>query len=450
MPETKAVSVREVALLTIPQMGLMFCYMAMSMIDLWVAGQLNEGVLAALGFTSQILAFLMLLTAVVGSGCMAMVSQSLGAGKPLRARRYSGLIVGLSFTAGSVIALLGLAVLLALPMTDMVPQAIAPMVRTFAFAYAAQLPFYYSLVMLNSVFRAHKMVWLPTATLCLVTAIKFVSSVGLGLGWWGFPQLGYAAVAWTTFISSLAGFACNIILAVRVGVLRASSFAGWRWNRLAMPRLWRVGAPAALGNLAGHAGSIAILGCVSSLPLHAVDSIAAMTLGMRVLGFLLFPMAGLGMTLTILGGHLLGAGMGREGYALGMRYGLWAALALAVAGLGLCLLCQPVVMLFTQDTATAELAKMFLWISCLVLPVQGLSQMLSAVLAGAGATRFTCRVSCFTTWGVSVPLTYGLAHWLEFGAIGAYVGMACGGLVSSLWTLQIYMQKKWFGGIRVL
>ena len=76
--------------------------------------------------------------------------------------------------------------------------------------------------------------------------------------------------------------------------------------------------------------------------------------------------------------------------------------------------------------------------------------MLSAVLAGAGATRFTCRVSCFTTWGVSVPLTYGLAHWLEFGAIGAYVGMACGGLVSSLWTLQIYMQKKWFGGIRVL
>ncbi len=450
MPETKAISAREVALLTIPQLGLMFCYMAMSMIDLWVAGQLNEGVLAALGFTAQILAFLMLLTAVVGSGCMAMVSQSLGAGKPLRARRYSGLIVGLSFTAGSAISLLGLGVLLALPMTDLVPEAIAPIVRTFGFAYAAQLPFYYSLVMLNSVFRAHKMVWLPTATLCLVTAIKFVSSVGLGLGWWGFPQLGYAAVAWTTFASSVAGFICNIILAVRVNILRASSFAGWRWNKLAMPRLWRVGAPAALGNVAGHAGSIVLLACVSSLPLHAVDAIAAMTLGMRVMGFLLFPLAGLGMTLTILSGHLLGAGLGRDGYALGLRYGLWVAAALAVAGLGLYVFCGPVIRLFTQESGTVARAETFLQISCMVLPLQGMSQMLSAVLAGAGATRFTCRVSCFTTWGVSVPLAYCLAHWLDFGAFGAYVGMACGTLVASVWTLQIYVQKKWFGAIRVL
>ena len=70
--------------------------------------------------------------------------------------------------------------------------------------------------------------------------------------------------------------------------------------------------------------------------------LAGMTLGMRVMGFVLFPVAGLGMTITILGGHMIGGGQGQAGYALGLRYGLRVALALAVAGGLLCreLICR--------------------------------------------------------------------------------------------------------------
>ena len=150
MSDANSVSAREVARLTIPQLGLMFCHMVMSMTDLWVAGQMDEGVLAALGFIAQVYSLLMLLTAIVGSGCMAMVSQSLGAGKVLRARRYSGLIVCLSFSAGSLVALLAAGILAALPLERLVPAHLAPVARTFGLAYAAQLPFYYSLIMLNS------------------------------------------------------------------------------------------------------------------------------------------------------------------------------------------------------------------------------------------------------------------------------------------------------------
>lgn len=450
MPDANTVSAREVARLTIPQLGLMFCHMVMSMTDLWVAGQLDEGVLAALGFISQIYSLLMLLTAIVGSGCMAMVSQSLGAGKSLRARRYSGLIVCLSFSAGSLVALLAVGILAVLPLEQMVPAHLVPVARTFGLAYAAQLPFYYSLIMLNSVFRAHKLVWLPTTTLCFVAGINFIGSAGLGLGWWGLPRLGYEAVAWTTFGASVAGFICNAALAVRTGILRPLSFAAWRWNRLAMPRLWRVGAPAMVGNVAAHAGSLALLACVSSLPHGAVDAVAGMTLGMRVMGFVLFPVAGLGMTITILGGHMIGAGLGRAGYVLGLRYGLRVALALAVAGGLLCLLRQPVTLAFTADSGAVNMAELYLVFSCLVLPLQGMGQMLNSILAGAGATRFTCRISCISTWGISVPVAYVLGHWTRLGAAGIFAGMACGSAAAALWTLRVYMRKKWLGSTKAV
>lgn len=38
-----------------------------------------------------------------------------------------------------------------------------PVVRTFIIAYSCQLPFYYTLIMLNSVFRAYKLVRLRSS-----------------------------------------------------------------------------------------------------------------------------------------------------------------------------------------------------------------------------------------------------------------------------------------------
>ena len=87
-------SPREVFRLSVPQLGLMLCHLAVSMTDVWVAGQIDRNVLASLGLVSQAFALLMLVVSIVGSGCMATVSQALGGGRTRRALRYGGLIVG--------------------------------------------------------------------------------------------------------------------------------------------------------------------------------------------------------------------------------------------------------------------------------------------------------------------------------------------------------------------
>lgn len=436
----------EIFRLTIPQLGLMLCHLAVSMTDIWAAGQMDNRVLATLGFISQISAMLMLLISIVGSGCMATVSQSLGARLPVRAMRYVGLIVGISFLTGGIVAGFSFAALPIVLSLGLVPHNLKPVVTEFSIAYAAQIPFYYCMIMLNSVFRAHKLVWLPFGTLVLVATVNFIGSVGLGLGYWGLPNYGYAAVAWATFFSALLGFACNVALGVKRGILCRASFGPWRWNRVAAPRLWRIGAPAALGNLASQTGGIILTICLAGLPHDTVAAVAGMTLGSRIMGFILLPLGALGMTITVLSGHMLGGRQPNAAYELGRRCAFRAMIFMALAALALGLLRSTLARLLDENAATVAQAGIFLLFACCALPFQALAQMLNAVLAGAGATRFICRINCISTWAVSIPCAWTLSRWCAMGAKGVYVAMALGNICTALWTLRVFQQKKWIRG----
>lgn len=446
----------EIASLTLPQMGLMLCHLAMSLTDMWVVGRLDNATLAALGMVSQIFGLLMLLTSIVGSGCMAVVSQSLGAGRVLRARRYAGLILGLSFTVGSGIALLGL-LTLPLLLTVLAPgsvvqaaslhqglsQDLHQALRIFALASLCQLPFYYCLIMMNSLFRAHKMVWLPFATLCVMAAANLAGSAGLGLGLWGLPHLGYVGVAAATLGSTVLGAGLNLALITGKGILCRQSFASWRWNKVAYVRLLRIGGPATLGHLAVQIGGLALLSCLAALPQGAVAAVAGMTLGLRVQGILLFPTAALGMTLTILTGHMLGARHKAQVYAFGKQAAVWTGLIMAVCALGLYLCRRMVAEFFSLDAVVVQQAEQYLLFACIGLPLQNAAQMLHAVFAGAGATRLPCLASCAGLWLVGIPLAYALGHGLQWGATGVYTGMVCGHIVMALWTFRMYRQREW-------
>lgn len=311
-PNSALPTARELVSLTVPQLGMMLCHLAVSMTDLWVAGRLDASVQASLGIVSQVFTLLMLITSLAGSGCLTTISQALGAGLEQRARRYAALIAGLAGLTGTAIAATSL---LCLPMTLRlmhVSPEMEPVVRTFIIAYSCQLPFYYTLIMLNSVFRAYKLVRLPLIAIAVVAVGNLIGSAGFGLGLCGLPDYGYQGIAWSTFGSALLGLACNLYAIVRHGILNRASLAPWRWARRAMPYLFQVGGPSALGALAGHMGNLVILSLLTGLPGDMVPVLAGMTLGSRVESFLTFPTAALSMTVTILSGHLIGGKQARS------------------------------------------------------------------------------------------------------------------------------------------
>ena len=92
--------------------------------------------------------------------------------------------------------------------------------------------------MLNSVFRAYKLVRLPLIAIAVVAVGNLIGSAGFGLGLCGLPDYGYQGIAWSTFGSALLGLACNLYAIVRHGILTRASLAPWRWARRAMPYLF--------------------------------------------------------------------------------------------------------------------------------------------------------------------------------------------------------------------
>ncbi|MFR8053860.1 MAG: MATE family efflux transporter [Bilophila wadsworthia] len=341
-PNSALPTARELVSLTVPQLGMMLCHLAVSMTDLWVAGRLDASVQASLGIVSQVFTLLMLITSLAGSGCLTTISQALGAGLEQRARRYAALIAGLAGLTGTVIAATSL---LCLPMTLRlmhVSPEMEPVFRTFIIAYSCQLPFYYTLIMLNSVFRAYKLVRLPLIAIAVVAVGNLIGSAGFGLGLCGLADYGYQ-IAWSTFGSAPLGLACNLYAIIRHGILTRASLAPWRWARRAMPYLFRVGGPSALGALAGHMGNLVILSLLTGLPGDMVPVLAGMTLGSRVESFLTFPTAALSMTVTILSGHLIGANRPKALFRFGQRLALppplrsirrWAAVCVPGSGGG--------------------------------------------------------------------------------------------------------------------
>lgn len=436
-------SAKEVLLLTLPQMGLMLCHLVIGMTDVWAAGRLDVSVQASIGVVAQLFAMLMLLTSLIGSGCMATVSQSLGAGLRHRADRYAGLIVMLSASAGTFIALLALLCTPFIFDALQVAPELRPTLSTFFMAYCCQLPFYYVLIMVNSIFRAHKKVMLPFVTLLFMALSNVVGDLGFGLGWFGLPAFGEAGIAWTTFACAVLGLSSNIVLARHYGLLGRSSFAPWRWNRRAMPYLFKVGMPAAAGNIIAQTGGLVTLAIIGMLPENSTSVLAGMSVGSRVHSILMFPLGALNMSMVIFSGYMLGAGQ-RDGlYAFGRRLALLTGLGLVAPSVLLWLLREPASAFFSTDAAVLEQASLYLVFACIGGPLVAMTGVLNGAFSGAGATILSCRIGAVTCWLVNIPLAWALGLALDWGAEGVYAAMLASQSAAFCWAAVLFKSKKW-------
>ena len=144
-----------------PQMLMMYRVFIMGLITVWVAGQISADVQAALGMVTQCTLLLMVVVMAMSSGALAAVSQSLGAQRPERARRYVGVTVLGSFGLGFVMAAAGW--LLADPILRLlnIPERILPLARDFWDVIMLTLPAQYVYAATGVMFRATRQVIPP-------------------------------------------------------------------------------------------------------------------------------------------------------------------------------------------------------------------------------------------------------------------------------------------------
>ena len=90
--------------LTWPQCIMLLCQFVIGITDVWAGGRIGSEVQASIGLITQCHMMFMALAMAAVSGAVASISQSLGACKSVRARRYVGLVTIGCIAIGSAIA----------------------------------------------------------------------------------------------------------------------------------------------------------------------------------------------------------------------------------------------------------------------------------------------------------------------------------------------------------
>ncbi|HIW79669.1 MAG TPA: MATE family efflux transporter [Candidatus Bilophila faecipullorum] len=429
--------------LTWPQGIMLLCQFVIGITDVWAGGRIGAEVQASIGLITQCHMMFMALAMAAVNGAVASISQSLGAGQEVRARRYVGLVVLGCIGIGAIIA--AAASFWRVPILRIIqtPESILPTAVMFLTATIWGLPGQYALTIGAAVFRAAKQVLIPlyvTITACLLNVF---GDLAFGLGWWGFPRYGAAGLAYSTLVSVTIGAALMLLLLVRHRLFARESFPAWRWIRKGAPYLLKVAGPAFGTSFLWQTGYMVLYVITASLPFGKVNALAGLTTGLRVESILFLPAVAFSMTASVLVGHALGEGNPREA-----KRTLLATLGIACAGMSLVGAAiwpwrMELAGLIAPDPAVQIETANYLSYNILAVPFTVASVVLAGGLNGAGATVYPLVSFSAAVWLVRLPIAWLFGHVLWQDAAGVYLSTLVSQVVMSLSLLWVTLRCRW-------
>ena len=429
--------------LTWPQILMMIFHFFIGVADVWVAGKISREVQASLGIISQSLFFMLVVAVALANGAVAAISQSEGAGLYRRVQRYIGLCVLMGFVLGALFMFLFLPVKDILLTALQIPDEMRPVTNYFLQVYLYVLPPYFLLIITNAVFRARRRVIQPLYCMMIVTTANTYLDLGLGLGWFGLPHIGFKGLAWATFGSITAGAIFNVITLFLRKELGKGTLAPWRWIKKALPYIARVAWPAGLMQIVWNSGYLVLYAITASLPFGKIDALAGMAIGLRIESFLFLPAFAFNMTGSILVGHYLGARQPEEARRFGLRILGIGEVFIIIFAIVLWQFMLPSVSLFTQNPAVIAQAMDYLWWNVLAIPFTLASMILAGALNGAGATLWNMLIMGGATWFLRLPLAYVLGHEIMLASTGIWIAMLCSQIVQSSTMFYVFKFRNW-------
>ncbi len=397
--------------LTWPQMLMMYLMFFTGFIGVWVAGQISSNVQASLGLVTQCAMFLMVVIMAVSSGATACISQSLGAGRMIRAQLYI-----FSTIVGS---------------------------RDIWKIAVLTLPVQYVNSATGVMFRATRMVMPPLFVAAIVCVINLFLNLGLGLGFFGFPNYSYQGLMWANMFSQIIGSILNLVLLKRSGYLQFNVLPTPAWLKGAMPYLIRVALPAGAASIVWQSGYLTLFVLVASLPTGSIAALAGLTAGLRAEGLIFMPSMALQMTTSILVGNSLGQGKPEQARALGLRMAMVGALAMTVMAAVLWPFRQEMAEILSQEVETQAQIVSYLSYNLAGTPFSIASQIMGGIMVGAGATQYNLVIYGGTFWAVRLPLGWLLGHKLWGTASGIFAAMIISQIIQATIMLCAVKYCNW-------
>jgi len=277
-----------------------------------------------------------------------------------------------------------------------------------------------------------------TAIILAANVLNLLACFALGLGRWGFPNLGVRGLALATVCSrysmALAG------LAYTWWKLRPASLRLPRLDWPVQRQFFRLGLPAAshtaleIGAFTIATFFVADLGAVPLAAHHVSLMMAATTF--------MFPL-GMSSAAAVRVGTFIGAGQPERARAAG-----WLCIGISIVvmscfALGYVAFPRVLLRCFTRDAGVIDLGAKILMLVALFQVADGTQVSTTGALRGLGNTRSAMIANLIGHYPIGLALGVVLCFLCGFGVVGLWTGLAAG-----LISVAVMLLRAWHSATR--
>ncbi|WP_373045783.1 MATE family efflux transporter [Vulgatibacter sp.] len=413
----------------------------MGLVDTAIVGRLGAVELGAVGLANSLFFPLTVLGMGAMMGLDPLVSQALGAGDAVRARKLLWQGVWMAVLVGLVLSVpIGLAPSL------LVPFGIEPAVAAKASSYlyvrliglVPALLFVGVRSYLQSIGSTRPMlIAVVAANIFNVAATLFLVYGGGSLPAWAgplrhFPALGVEGAALATTLCTLLQVGI-VAAAVRAAAVPGFERGDRRFDPIEFRRGLKVGAPIGL-QLGAEVGVFALVGLlVGKLGTH---ELAAHQISLTLASFTFTVAMGVGAAASVRVGRAIGAGDTPAARLAGIVGLAGGGGMMTLGALLFVLIPAPLAALLTDEPEVIGMAVPLLLVAAVFQISDGLQAVGAGVLRGAGDTRFPFVANVVGHYAVGLPVGIALGMWFGFGVGGLWWGL-CTGLTAVASTLTV-------------
>ncbi len=390
--------------------------------DVYVAGFIGPEVQAAVGFVSQFYFLVTIVANAISIGTLVLISRAIGSGD-----NHKAIDVARQSLIFSVLVAAGITAVCLLFYREIIsfagfPGRIREIAEKFLRIFALSLGPNYILIISNAIFRASGEVKKPLFTMFLVSLINIAGDFVLVFGLPPFPKMGYVGIALSTAASLTTGMVINLFL-FTVGWWRSLYSERWHVSSDTIARIFRLGWPAAMLQIAWNAGTIILYNILGRLGEASITAMASITNGLRIEAVIYLPAFALNMTASVLVGQNLGAGRADRAERAGWKISQVGMVFISLMAVVIFIWAEHFASLVTRDPSVVAETTRYLRFNMLSEPFMAMSAILGGGLQGAGDTKGTMWVIIVAMWFIRLPLAYAFALALGYGATGVWVAM---------------------------
>jgi len=299
--------------------------------------------------------------------------------------------------------------------------------------HAVGLIFHYLLIITNGILRACHLVKRSLWTMGLVCILN----IALNFLFVFKTPLGFRGIAFSTAVSVAVGCILNCI-AVRPLLVKPFSIS-WRY----ITKISSIGWPIGLLQILWQTGSAVLFMILGTLPVHAVETLAALTNGLRIESAVFLPAFAFNLSNAVIVGNHLGKGKQEAAVHNGVITA-FLGVGFVIVLTALVLLNAPLIAaLLSPHPIVIQETIRYLYVCMLSEPLMAWAVILAGGLNGAGDTKSVLMRVTISLWVVRIPLSFLAVVVLQWSAVSVWWVTNGSLAIYAFMISKRYFSKKW-------